>query len=233
MANHIHPTAVIGAGVEIGDGNVVGPYTVICGPCRIGNGNWIGPHVSIGGPAEYIGAPHPAGWTGECAGAGVVIGDRSTIREFVTVNQGVREPTRMGDGCYLMGRSHLGHDTVLGDEVVLASAVQLAGHVRVGSWANIGLSTVVHQRTRIGPGAMVGMGSAVRRDVPPFSITLGNPARTTGINRVGLSRRGCADETIDALGEHLLGRGELPAELPTAIRDALLGWAKDTVAGAG
>jgi UDP-N-acetylglucosamine acyltransferase len=227
MANRIHPTAVVGPGVQLGDGNIVGPYTVIYGPCRIGDGNWIGPHVSIGGPAEFLHAPHPAGWVDEPAGAGVIVGDRSRIREFVTINQGVHEATQVGDACYLMGRSHLGHDAVIGDDVVLASAVQLAGHVRVGDWANLGLGTVVHQRTRIGPGAMVGMGSAVRRDAPPFSITVGNPARTTGVNRIGLIRLGCSEAAVDEMVEHLAGRRDLPADLPTAIRDVLVAWAKD------
>jgi UDP-N-acetylglucosamine acyltransferase len=233
MANRIHPTAIIGADVKLGQDNVIGPYTVISGPCRIGDGNWIGPHVSIGGPPEYLGAAHPAGWDGETGGAGVVIGSRSRIREFVTINQGVHEATRLGDGCYLMGRSHLGHDTAVDDEVVIASAVQLAGHVRVGSWANIGIGTVVHQRTRIGPGAMVGMGSAVRKDVAPFTTTLGNPARTTGVNRVGLSRRGCEEETIERITDCILGRGDLPDSAPQPIRAALLHWAKETTATTG
>jgi UDP-N-acetylglucosamine acyltransferase len=233
MVNRIHPTAIIGADVEFGQDNVVGPYTVICGPCRIGDGNWIGPHVSIGGPAEHLGAEHVAGWDGETGGAGVVIGNRSRIREFVTIHQGVREATRVGDGCYLMGRSHLGHDAVVDNEVVIASAVQLAGHVRVGSWANVGLGTVVHQHTRIGPGAMVGMGSAIRKDVPPFTTTVGNPARTTGVNRVGLSRRGCAEESLDQITGWVLGRGELPDDLPQPIHDALIDWAKEITATTG
>jgi UDP-N-acetylglucosamine acyltransferase len=229
MANRIHPTAVIGPDVELGDDNLIGPYTVICGPCRIGDGNWIGPHVSIGGPAEYLGAPHPDSWNDDSRpeGAGVVIGDRSIFREFVTVNQGLNEVTRISDGCYLMSRSHVAHDAVLGDNVVLANAVQVAGHVRVGSWTNLGLGTVIHQRLRIGPVAMVGMGSAVRRDVAPFTVTLGNPARTTGVNRVGLARRGCSEELIDRVAEHLAGRGELPADLPGPLQEALVAWNKD------
>ncbi len=233
MANHIHPTAIVGAGVELGDGNVVGPYTVICGPTRVGDGNWIGPHVCIGGPAEYLAAPHPASWTtaadvGDAApaGAGVVLGHRSRIREFVTINQGVHEPTRLGDDCYLMGRSHLGHDTAVDAGVVLASAVQLAGHVRVGSWANLGLGTVVHQHARIGPGAMVGMGAAVRRDVPPFTIAVGNPARAVGVNEVGLRRLGCDEATVAAVAAYLAGRGELPLDLPAELGERLVAWTK-------
>jgi UDP-N-acetylglucosamine acyltransferase len=224
MANRIHPTAIIGAGVEFGDGNVVGPYAVIVGPARIGDGNWIGPHVSIGTPAEVRGGPHPAGWEGEADGHGVVIGDRNVLREFVTINQGTREQTVLGNDGYLMAQSHLGHDCRVGDGVTLASVVQLAGHTQVWSWSNLGMGTVVHQFTRIGPGAMIGMGSAVRKDVPPFSIAVGNPARATGVNAVGLSRRGCSEPVIEEFGKHLAGKAELPDGLPPELGDELKAW---------
>lgn len=231
MANRIHPTAVVAKGVELGDDNVIGPYSVIVAPCEIGNGNWIGPHVSIGGPAEYLGGPHPAGWDGEEAGAGVRLGDRNVIREFVTVNQGYREPTTLADDCYLMGRAHVGHDSVLGSGVVVSSAVQIAGHCRIWSLANIGIGTVLHQRVQVGPGAMVGMGSAVRQEVGAFTIAVGNPARVTGINVVGLGRRGCDDATVAALEPFLKGRGELPAgELPDEVATLLKAWAHREIA---
>lgn len=226
MANKIHPTAIIGAGVELGDDNIVGPYSVIVGPCRIGDGNWIGPHVVIGTPAEYRGGPHPTGWDGELDGAGVTIGNHNTFREFVTVHQGTQEATRIADRCYLLARSHVGHDSVLDDEVTLGGGVILGGHTHLWPWANLGLGTVVHQRCQIGPGAMVGMGSAVRRTVEAFTITVGNPARTTGVNRVGLSRRGCPDDVIDEYENHLKGKAELPAGLPAEILDQITAWRK-------
>jgi UDP-N-acetylglucosamine acyltransferase len=228
MANAIHPTAIIGADVQLGDDNTIGPYSVIVGPTRIGNGNWIGPHVVIGTPAEYRGGPHPTAWNpdGGHAGGGVVIGDNNVLREFVTVNQGIQETTRIGDDCYLLTSSHVGHDCVLRDGVTITDAVQLGGHTHVWSWANIGLGTVVHQRLQVGPGAMVGMGSAVRRTVEPFTITVGNPARATGVNRVGLSRRGCAEDVIDAFEQYLKGRAGLPADLPDDVAAELAAWTK-------
>ena len=224
MANRIHPTAIIGEGVELGDDNVIGPFTVIVGPCRIGNGNWIAPSVSIGTPAEYRGGPHPVGWEGELAGAGVVIGDKSVIREFVTINQGTKEPTRLGDDCFMLARSHLGHDCNVDDGVTLAPNVQLGGHTRVWSWATIGMGTVVHQHGNIGPGAMVGMGSAVRKPVPPFTVAVGSPSRVSGPNRIGLSRRGCTDEMIEALDRYRMGTGERPTDLPVEIAKVLTEW---------
>jgi UDP-N-acetylglucosamine acyltransferase len=226
VANRIHPTAIIGDGVELGDDNVIGPYSVVLGPCRIGDGNWIGPHVTIGTPAEDRGGPHPVAWEGEQDGRGVVIGDRNKVREYVTVHQGTRRATAVGDDCYLLVRSHVGHDVTLGDNVVLACSVQLGGHTEVWSHANIGMSTVVHQHGRIGPGAMVGMGSAVRKEVDAFTITVGNPARVSGLNVVGLSRRGCDEEQIAALEPFLKGKGDLPADgLPEGLSTLLKAWA--------
>jgi UDP-N-acetylglucosamine acyltransferase len=225
VANRIHETAIIGAEVEFGDGNVVGPYTVIAGPCRIGDGNFIGPHVSIGGPAEYLSAPHVAGWDGEVEGPGVVIGDRNRIREFVTINQGVSDATRIGSDNYVMGRAHIAHDCVVDNSAVITSAVQIAGHCHVWSGANIGLGTVVHQGVQIGPGAMVGLGSAIRKEVGAFTITLGNPARTTGVNVIGLQRRGCTEELIAALTGFLTGKeAEVPAGLPEELATLLKAW---------
>ena len=80
--NSVHPTAVIGPDVRLGDGNVIGPYAVMTGLCVIGDGNWIGPHAVIGTPAQYRGAPHPA-VDDPGAGAGVVIGDGNVVREFL------------------------------------------------------------------------------------------------------------------------------------------------------
>jgi UDP-N-acetylglucosamine acyltransferase len=226
VANRIHPTAIIGEGVELGEDNVVGPYAVIVGPCRIGSGNWIGPHVAIGTPAETLRGPHPAGWDGELAGSGVHIGDNNRIREHVTIHQGTHRPTSIGSDCYLMARSHAGHDARVDNGVVLASSVQLAGHTHVWAYANIGLGTVVHQHSRVGPGAMVGMGAAVRQEVGAFTIAVGNPARVSGINSVGMSRRGCPAEVVEALEPFLKGKGELPEQgLPEDLSTLLKAWA--------
>ncbi|MER7001477.1 UDP-N-acetylglucosamine acyltransferase [Dactylosporangium sp. NPDC000555] len=226
VVNKVHPTAVIGAGVQLGDNNVIGPYTVIIGPTSIGDGNLIGPHASIGTPAEYRGGPHPTGWDGEIAGAGVAIGNGNIIREFVTINQGTHETTTVGNDCYLLARTHVGHDCVLDDAVTLADAVQLGGHTHVWSWTNIGMASVVHQRSQIAPGVMIGMGSAVRKDVPPFTIAVGNPARVTGVNRVGLSRRGCTDEMVDEVAAYLAGKSAIPGDLPAELAEQLAAWIK-------
>lgn len=225
MSNRIHSTAVVGAGVELGDDNVVGPYAVLVGPTTIGDRNWIGPHVVIGTPAEDRGAPHPAGWDGDTAGFGVGIGSDNRIREYASLHQGTHRTTRLGDRCYLLSGSHVSHDGLVGDDVTLAHSVQLGGHVEVWSHANLGMNAVVHQHGRVGPGAMVGMGSAVRREAEAFTVSVGSPVRPVRVNAVGLRRRGCDDATVTALAAYLAGAGELPAGLPADLADLLKRWA--------
>jgi UDP-N-acetylglucosamine acyltransferase len=231
MANRIHPTAVIGEGVELGDNNAIGPYTVILGPATIGDGNWIGPHVAIGGPAEHRDAPHPVAWDGELTGAGVRIGDNNVIREFTTISQGFHEPTRVGADCYVMGRVFIGHDSLIDDGATITAGVQIGGHCEVWPLANLGLGTVVHQHGRIGPGAMVGMGAVVTREIAPFVIAVGVPAKATGMNEVGLRRRGVDQPGVEALRVFSTEGGALPEGLPAELSSVLKRWADRPTTG--
>ncbi|MPY77398.1 MAG: UDP-N-acetylglucosamine acyltransferase [Actinophytocola sp.] len=203
MGNRIHPSAVIGDGVELGDDNVIGPFAVIVGPTVIGTGNWIGPHVTIGTPASHRAAPHPTAWEGELDGHGVTIGDGNRIREYFSAHQGTQRSTDIGSAGYFLRGSHVAHDCVIGDDVALGSNVVVGGHSEVWSLANLGLGVTVHQRSKIGPGALVGMGAVVRGDIGPFSTSVGVPARVSGVNAVGLSRSGVADDVITRLEPYI------------------------------
>lgn len=233
MANRIHRTAVIGEGVQLGDGNVIGPYAVILGPTEIGSENWIGPHVTIGASASDRAAPHPAAWEdapiGDPAvdGHGVRIGDRNRIREFFSVHQGTRRTTTIGNDGYFLRGSHVAHDCVVADSVTLGSNVVVGGHSEVWPGANLGLGVVVHQHGRIGPHAMIGMGAVVRREVGAFTMNIGVPARATGVNVVGLSRRGVSDEAIALLEPYVLGaasQGWVGVALPAEVEALLTAW---------
>ncbi|GLW91974.1 UDP-N-acetylglucosamine acyltransferase [Actinokineospora globicatena] len=224
MGNRIHPTAVIGPEVELGDDNVIGPYSVLVGPARIGSGNWFGPRVDIGQPADYRGGPHPVGWDGETGGGGVVIGDGNTFKESVSITQGMFGITTVGSGCYVMGRSWIAHDCTVDSDVTITSGVQIAGHCRIWTGANLGLGVVVHQRTQIGPGAMVGMGTVVIREIPAFAKAVGNPARTIGYNTVGLTRRGVPDNSLAALVPYLAGESDTLPDLPADVAALLKSW---------
>jgi UDP-N-acetylglucosamine acyltransferase len=217
--NNVHPTAVIGPGVEFGRDNVVAPYAVVLGPCRIGDGNWIGPHVSIGTPAQVRDRAHGAAWFEATESPGIVIGNGNIIREYAAVHLPIERATTVGDRCYLMAYSNVPHDGVIGDAVTLSSAVQLGGHATVGSGANVGLGAMVHQRRVIGAGAMIGMGAIVTRDVPPFATAYGNPARVRGVNAVGLRRAGYGDAVIDVLSRYFRDGTSIEelSELPESI----------------
>jgi UDP-N-acetylglucosamine acyltransferase len=203
----VHPTAVIGSDVQLGERVAIGPHAVLLGRCRIGDDCWLGPGVIIGTPPEVASVPHEAGWSAvETAGTedgadapGVVIGAGTVLRELTMVHRGWQHETRIGANCYLMNKVYIGHDGWIEDDVTMASTATLGGHVRVGHRTNLGMGATVHQRRVIGPGAMVGMSAVVSRDVPPFSTVFGNPARLQGINSVGMTRAGIGQETIDSV----------------------------------
>jgi UDP-N-acetylglucosamine acyltransferase len=185
---------VIGPQVEVGEGTVIGPHVVIEGRTRIGRDNRIWQFASIGA------APQDMKYAGE--DTAVEIGDRNTIREFVTINRGTVQDaqlTRIGNDNWIMAYVHFAHDCRIGDHTIFANYSGLAGHVQVGDWAVLGASTLVHQFVRIGAHSFTGMGTILDRDLPPYVRAAGNRAQAFGINTVGLRRRGVPGGAIDAL----------------------------------
>ena len=89
----------------------------------------------------------------------------------------VGHKAKIGDFVFMLSNCIVNHDDVLDDHVVLASSVTLAGSVHVESGAYLGQSCSIRQFTRVGRGALVGMGSIVIRDVEPNAVVAGNPAR--------------------------------------------------------
>jgi UDP-N-acetylglucosamine acyltransferase len=182
--------------------------------------------VVIGTPPEVATVKHTASWADEPpAGNGVTIGARTVLRELSTVHSGYRERTRIGADCFLMNKVYVAHDGCVDDRVTMASSVTLGGHVRVGHGANLGMGAIVHQFRMVGPGAMVGMGAVVTRDVPPFAVAHGNPARLRGVNRVGMRRAELTDQVIDLVGA-AYDRDKLPDQdgLPAAVAAAFAWW---------
>ena len=123
----------------------------------------------------------------------LVIGCRNTIREYVTMNPGTTGGgmvTRVGDDCLFMVGAHIAHDCQIGDHVVMANNATLAGHVVIEDYAVLGGLCAVHQFVRIGKHAMIGGMSGVERDVIPYGQVMGDRARLSGLNIVGMQRRG-------------------------------------------
>ncbi|MFY8001258.1 MAG: acyl-ACP--UDP-N-acetylglucosamine O-acyltransferase [Candidatus Kapaibacteriota bacterium] len=201
----ISPNAEIGANVRIGafsiieDGAVIGEGTeirssvVIYGSARIGAGCTIHHSAVIGGE------PQDLKFNGETTHA--IIGDRTVIREFVTVNRGTEASgeTRIGNDCLIMAYCHAAHDCVIGNNVIIANASQLGGHVEIDDYAIIGGVAKVHQFSKVGKHAMVGAGTKIVKDIPPFALADGIPGRFEAVNKLGLKRRGFSEEVIQEL----------------------------------
>jgi UDP-N-acetylglucosamine acyltransferase len=208
----IHPTAVVDSSAILADDVVVGPWCVVgpkvsIGPrtvlrnhvvveshTRMGSDNVVYSFASIGG------TPQDRKYRGEetwCE-----IGDRNHIREQVTIHRGTASGggrTTLGDGNLLMVGVHVAHDCRLGNDITIANAVLLAGHVHVGTGATIGGNAAFHHFVTVGTGSLVGGLARVSKDVPPYLIVEGSPARSRGHNHIQMTRRGSSSAAIEAV----------------------------------
>jgi len=205
--SYIHPEA------QIADNVVIEPFACIHKNVIIDEGTWVGSHVTIMEGARigknckiFPGAtissiPQDLKFAGE--ETTVEIGDNTVIREYVTISRGTveRYRTSIGKNSLLMAYVHVAHDCIIGDHCILVNAVQMAGHVKVDDWAIIGGSTSIHQFVNIGCHVMVAGGSLVRKDVPPFTKAAREPLSYSGINSIGLRRRGFTNDKINEIQE--------------------------------
>ena len=212
QAGSIHPTAIVDKAAELGSGVEIGPYCVIGPNVVMGDGCRLHAHVVVDGqtrigaeteifPFASIGKiPQDLKYRGEPSE--LVIGARNVIREHVTMNIGTEGGgmiTRVGDGCLFMAASHVAHDCRVGDNVILANNATLGGHVTVGEFAILGGLSAVHQFARVGKRAMVGGLTGVENDVIPFGLVIGDRARLSGLNLIGLKRGGYSQQQIAEL----------------------------------
>jgi UDP-N-acetylglucosamine acyltransferase len=208
----IHPTALVASGAKLGADVQVGPYAVIEDDVEIGAGSVIGPHVVIhshthmgarnrvhahailgDAPQHLAYKPKDVTW--------LEIGDDNIFRETVTVHRAFHAgtATRIGSNCFLMAGSHVGHDCEIGNHVIITNGTLLGGHVTVGDRAVLGGNTGVHQFVRIGSFAMTAAGIMIRKDVLPYSMLAGEPARHYRLNGIGLRRNGISGDRYKAL----------------------------------
>jgi UDP-N-acetylglucosamine acyltransferase len=199
------PLADVDPSAELGTDVVIGPYCVVGPNVVLGDGTQLGPHVvierdtvlgercTVHAGAVLGGDPQDLKYRGEASR--LVVGERTVIREFATLNRGTsaQGSTVIGSDCLIMAYAHVAHDCIIGQHVVLANAVNMGGHVTIEDWVIVGGLTAIHQFARIGRHAIVSGASAVRKDVPPFCKAAGNPIRLYGLNSVGLQRRGFSD----------------------------------------
>lgn len=190
----VGPFSIIGAGVEIGEGTRIESHVILKGPTKIGKHNIIYQFSTVGEDTPDL------KYKGEKTT--LTIGDHNVIREGVTIHRGTvqdRGDTFIGSHNLLMAYVHVGHDSVIGDHCILVNNSALAGHVVIGDWAILSGYTLVHQFCHIGAHSFTGMGSAIGKDIPAFTMVTGAPAAARNINVEGLKRRGFSKEDIAAL----------------------------------
>src|SRR5579871_4984629 len=191
----IGPYCVIGSGVEIGPRTRMMAHFFVEGVTLIGEDNLFYPYTTVGVASQDL------KYKGEKSETR--IGDRNTIREFITIHRGTEGGgliTEIGSDNLIMAYSHVAHDVRIGSHTVIANGVTFGGHVSVGDWAVIGAHTGVHQFCSVGRHAMIGGYSVITQDVLPFSLTVSpRESKVFGPNKTGLERRGFSEGAIENL----------------------------------
>ena len=197
-----HSTAIVDPNVKIGDNVTIGPFSIIEAGVFIGDRTTVGNNVTISSGTHIgkdckifhsasIGAiPQDLKYNNE--ETLLYIGDRTVIREFVSLNKGTSAlgKTEIGSDCLLMASVHVAHDCVIGNNVIMSNLTTLGGHVNIDDWVILSGGVLVHQFCNISKHAFIGAGALVTQDVPPFILAAGSPVEYSGINSVGLKRRG-------------------------------------------
>ena len=198
----VHSTAIVDPNAKIGDDVTIGPFSVVEAEVSIGDRTIVGNNVTISSGTNIgkdckifhsasIGAiPQDLKYNNE--ETFLHIGDRTVIREFVSINKGTSAlgKTEIGSDCLLMASVHVAHDCVVGNNVIMSNLTTLGGHVNIDDWVILSGGVLVHQFCNISKHAFIGAGALVTQDVPPFILAAGSPIEYSGINSVGLKRRG-------------------------------------------
>ncbi|HMT92228.1 acyl-ACP--UDP-N-acetylglucosamine O-acyltransferase [uncultured Thiothrix sp.] len=238
----IHPTALIHPSAQLAADVEVGAYSIIGEQVSIGRGTRIASHVVIEGPTRMgednhifqfasVGAiPQDKKYKGEPTE--LIIGDRNVIRESCTLNRGTAQDkgkTVIGSDNWIMAYVHIAHDCIVGNHTVFANSATLAGHVVICDYAILGGFTLVHQFCTVGEYAFTGMGSAIGKDVPPYTMVNGAPAIPRGINAEGLKRNGFSSEAIQRIKDsyRLLYRQQITVKEALAQLEADYGEFED------
>ena len=208
----IHPSAIIETGARLGEGVKIGPYCMVGGEVELGAGCELVSHVVVAGrtriggktrifPFASIGhPPQDLKYAGEPST--LVIGAECLIREGVTMNPGTQGGgmiTTVGDRATFLANSHVGHDCQVGSNVIFSNGAMLAGHCTIGDFAIVGGGAAIIQFARIGAHSFLGGMSGLENDLLPYGMALGNRAHLSGLNIVGLQRRGFSRENIHSL----------------------------------
>lgn len=187
----IGPWTIIGPYVEIGAGTTIGPHVVIKQHTKIGKQNKIHQFASLGEDPQHFGYKGEVTW--------LEMGDHNVVREFCTINRGTVDGggiTKIAHHNYMMSYVHIAHDCLIGNHTLFVNNASLAGHVQVDDYAMIGVFVGLHQYCKVGAYSFVSQAAMVRKDVLPYVLVVGHDPAVSGLNIVGLKRRGFSEETI-------------------------------------
>ena len=227
----IEKSAIIDSSVTIGNGNYIGHNVILKGNVLIGDNNYIGSNVIIGEYAQHSSKKFEfTNYKEFSRNKGVTIGSNNVIRENSTVHLPITSKnTIIGNNCYIMAYNHIPHDSIIYNNVIMANNVQMGGYAIIHDYANIGLSSTVHQRSTIGAYAMVGMDSVVTKDVLPFMVVMGSPTKYANkINEYGMSRYGLSDNEINCAKQLYNGDSFKDIKLEVKIISLLRKFYKDS-----
>lgn len=212
MSTTIHPSALVDEGAELGEGVTIGPFCHVGSQVKLGDHTKLESHVVVAGcttigagchifPFASIGhRPQDLKYHGEPST--LEIGANTTMREYVTVQPGTEHGgmiTRVGEQCLLMASAHVAHDCQVGNQVILGNNVMMAGHCTVEDHVIVSGGSAAHQFVRIGEHAFVGGLTGVENDVIPYGMIIGNRGSLSGLNIVGLRRRGFDRDEIHTI----------------------------------
>ena len=204
----ISPQAFVHPNAQVAEGVTIEAFAFVDDNVTIGSGTWVGPNATIlngsriGKDCKIFsgavigGMPQDLKYDGEPSTA--VVGDRTVVRECVTINRGTadRMVTKVGSDCLLMAYTHLAHDVWVGNHVIIANSGNIAGHVTIEDWVIIEGMVGVQQFGTVGQHAFVAGGSLVRKNIPPFIKAAREPLSFIGVNSIGLRRRGFDTDRI-------------------------------------
>jgi acetyltransferase-like isoleucine patch superfamily enzyme len=147
-----HPTAIVES-AAIGEGTKIWHFVHVREKVKIGKNCTIGKSVYIDTEVE--------------------IGDHVKIENFVSLYKGVKVEDEVFIGPAVTFTNDLYPRSFIWDESRI-------GYTRVQKGASIGANATIICGVTIGEYALVGAGSVVTKDVPPFGLVYGNPARLVG-----------------------------------------------------
>jgi len=224
----IMPFAFIDANVEIGDDCLIMPYASIMHHTVIGKNNKIFQNAVIGAdPQDFRWKNAPS----KC-----VIGDNNVIREMVIINRGFHSEngTCIGDNCFIMAETHIGHDSVIKGKCVLGNGVKIAGDTYVDKCTILSSNVILNERVKVGKWVFLKAGTRVSSNVPPYVILAHNPVAYYGVNAPVMTRKKFSGEDVDIAAKayrhiyqtqtsvfNAIKRIETDVE-PSAIRDDII-----------